>query len=322
MEDYIHYILHVTGATDVTLQEQVQELWSGYGSIYRLQLKGAQFPTAIVKMIKPPLSSSHPRGWNTSFGNKRKLKSYEIESNWYKYYNSFKSEETDFPKLYGQMTKGNLRLLIIEDLMGNGYKTKEEGLSSSEIQHVLAWLARFHAEFMRENPEHLWEVGTYWHLDTRPEELERMSDQSLKINASRFDQLLNTCKYQTIVHGDAKQANFAFRKDGNIAAYDFQYVGGGCGMKDVIYFLSSCLSSTQMYDGAMEYLDGYFSELKNALADKFTTPEIDELEKEWRSMYAVAWADFARFLDGWSPGHYKMNEYVKEQTKEAIDSIN
>ena len=33
--------------------------------------------------------------------------------------------------------------------------------------------------------------GTYWHLDTRPQELEELSDLTLKNAASRIDQKLN-----------------------------------------------------------------------------------------------------------------------------------
>ena len=43
------------------------------------------------------------------------------------------------------------------------------------------------------------------------------------------------------MHGDAKLANFLFTSDhSQVAGVDFQYVGGGCGMKDVAYLLS-CL---------------------------------------------------------------------------------
>lgn len=83
----------------------------------------------------------------------------------------------------------------------------------------------------------LWKQGTYWHLSTRPEELAKMLDSPLKQHASHIDEKLDECSFKTIVHGDAKLANFCFTKSGTkSAAVDFQYVGGGCGMKDVAYF--------------------------------------------------------------------------------------
>ena len=104
------------------------------------------------------------------------------------------------------------------------------------------WLAHFHATFMGETPDGLWEVGSYWHLDTRPDELEALDDVHLKQAAGEIDALLRAARFQTFVHGDAKLANFCFSEDGTqVAAVDFQYVGGGCGMKDVAYFIGSCL---------------------------------------------------------------------------------
>lgn len=313
MEDFIHYILHVTGARDVTLQEQIQELWSGYGQIYRLHLSGAEMPSVIVKWIKPPLSSSHPRGWNTSFGNQRKLKSYEVEANWYQNYNPHVCAAHKYPTLLGHLKKGNIRLLILEDLTCSGFTTKTSKLKMNEISSVLKWLALFHARFMEDKCDGLWEIGTYWHLDTRPEELDKMTNLELKKYAQKIDEKLTSCRFQTIVHGDAKQANFAFHKEGKVAAFDFQYVGRGCGIKDVVYFLSSCLSGEEMKEAEDRLLHIYFEELKMGLSDKYTSENIELIEKEWRCLYMYAWADFARFLDGWSPGHYKLNDYVNSQ---------
>jgi hypothetical protein len=70
-----------------------------------------------------------------------------------------------------------------------------------------------------------------------------------------------------------------------VAAVDFQYVGGGCGMKDVAYLL----------DDDRE-LDFYFSELRNRLSEDV---DADALETEWRELFPVARLDYERFLDGW-----------------------
>uniref|UniRef100_A0A3B5QII7 Uncharacterized protein n=1 Tax=Xiphophorus maculatus TaxID=8083 RepID=A0A3B5QII7_XIPMA len=83
----------------------------------------------------------------------------------------------------------------------------------TEILRVyLSWLIHFHALFLGVTPEGLWPVGTYWHLETRPDELEAMDDVELKAAASDINRVLNKCHFKTIVHGDAKLANFCFSK--------------------------------------------------------------------------------------------------------------
>ena len=57
---------------------------------------------------------------------------------------------------------------------------------------ALSWLAHFHATFMGKNPEGLWKIGTYWHLDTRPDELEALEDLSLKKAAPLIEIILLT----------------------------------------------------------------------------------------------------------------------------------
>ena len=65
-------------------------------------------------------------------------------------------------------------------------------------------LANFHAIFLSKQPLDLWTIGTYWHLDTRPEELQCLKDNDLKNAAKLIDQKLPASPFQTIVHGDAK----------------------------------------------------------------------------------------------------------------------
>ena len=116
-----------------------------------------------------------------------------------------------------------------------------------------------------------------------------MEDSWLKTNASRIDSALNNSTYRTFVHGDAKVANFCFGQNrSNVAALDFQYVGGGCGMKDVAYFISSCLESDDAAKWESQLLDTYCKELKSRVPDV----EFRKLESEWRALYPVAWADF------------------------------
>ena len=206
----------------------------------------------------------------------------------------------------------------MEDLDAAGFP--QRGLyDDSGVESCLTWLAHFHGKFLHKVPTGLWDVGTYWHLETRPDELNEMKNGDLKKYAAKIDQKLNSCKYLSIVHGDAKVANFCFSKDyRNVAAVDFQYVGGGCGMKDVAYFLGSCLDEYECERGESKYLDFYFSELKKAVAPSIN---FSELEEEWREMYSWAWTDFYRFLLGWMPTHYKIHGYTKKLSQKVLRSL-
>ena len=187
---------------------------------------------------------------------------------------------------------------------------------------VVDWLAKLHAQFLGKTPEGLWPIGTYWHLETRQDEFTAMEDSPLKANAQKIDNKLNVARYKTIVHGDAKVANFCFSKDlKQVAAVDFQYVGGGCGIKDVIYLMGSCLTDNECEKHESELLDFYFKELNQALLKSKSSIDFAELEKEWRSLYPIAWTDFTRFLLGWMPTHQKLNRYSYHLLEQTISQF-
>jgi aminoglycoside phosphotransferase (APT) family kinase protein len=122
--------------------------------------------------------------------------------------------------------------MLLEDLDSTGFPVRHSQVSIIEIKACLSWLANFHAIYMQQQPDNLWKVGTYWHLETRPDELQVLQDKPLKNAAAEIDQKLRLTPFQAFVHGDAKLANFCFAKDGkSVAAVDFQYVGGGCGCR-------------------------------------------------------------------------------------------
>ncbi|MEM7699148.1 MAG: oxidoreductase family protein, partial [Verrucomicrobiota bacterium] len=184
------------------------------------------------------------------------------------------------------------------------------------------WLANFHATFLGVEPLGLWETGTYWHLETRPDEFAALDHQLWIEAAPLLDRRLREARYQTFVHGDAKLANFCFSPDlQSVAAVDFQYVGGGCGMRDLAYFVGSCLTEDECAEAESSILELYFAELRSCLAAKNRTVEINNLEEEWRTLYPIAWADFHRFLLGWSPGHWKLHHYSESIARRAIESL-
>ena len=313
--------LAATGAKAVADTQAIQRLWSGYGTIVRCQLEGSAFGSVVVKHVHWPEEQTHPRGWNTDRSHARKVRSYQVESEWYRSYAMRCSDACRVPRCLALETHGNEVFMVLEDLNASGFSGRRNRLDRKAVESGLSWLANFHATFMHEPAKGLWNTGTYWHLETRPDELAALDHAELKAAASAIDQKLKASRFQTIVHGDAKLANFCFSDTGAVAAVDFQYVGGGCGMKDVAYFLGSCLSEDECELHEAEYLDAYFSALAYALS--VCKPHVDatKLELDWRALYPIAWTDFLRFLLGWSPGHWKIHGYSQRLAREVLENL-
>lgn len=321
--DFQETVRLATNADELFHLEDIQSLWSGYGKIMRYGLKGSNIDRVVVKHVKLPDQAHHPRGWNTDLSHQRKVKSYQVESAWYRDYGNACDESCRIPYCLALESDENEFLMVLEDLDASGYPVRKDTVSMEQMQICLTWLANFHATFMGRNPEGLWQVGTYWHLDTRPDEFAVLDDLDLKNAAEQIDERLRTARYQSFVHGDAKLANFCFSEDGTkVAAVDFQYVGGGCGMKDVVYFIGSCLHDADCERYEVELLDFYLSELRKALTSRNSSIDLDDLEQEWRELYPIAWTDFHRFLKGWSPGHWKINSYSERLAHDVITKLN
>jgi hypothetical protein len=274
------------------MKEVIQNLWKGYGELARVEKNGT---TVIVKEIEFPCAP-HPR----------KVKSYQVEMNFYQNY-SLHRKNAYTPKLFsGKLTPNGFRLEM-EDLTSQGFQAQKR-IDFSQVKLCLKWLAKFHQTYLGKEADSLWNIGTYWHLKTRPDELKKISQEDQHL-AVLIDEKLNQCPFKTIIHGDAKLSNFLLKKE-TVAAVDFQYTGGGVGVKDLAYFLSSVYDSFELFEMEEKCLSFYFNELNNK-----------DIEKEWRELYPYAWADFYRFLMGWNPKHYKMNEYIKHQYQKVCDEL-
>jgi hypothetical protein len=92
-------------------------------------------------------------------------------------------------------------------------------------------------------------------------------------------------------------------------------------MKDVAYFIGSCLDEASCESRETELLNSYFESFSSALARR--QPEVDAaaVEAEWRELFPVAWTDFHRFLKGWCPGHWKINSYSERLAREVITAL-
>ncbi|WDE99196.1 phosphotransferase [Lentisphaera profundi] len=315
-------ILRLIGLGSISSSQVIQNLWSGYGQILRINLEGSEYPSTIVKHVNPPSISNHPRGWNSDISHLRKLRSYQIELNWYKNFSSKCNDSCTVPSLISAEQSDNDFLIILQDMDAYGFPARLTNINQKAFNACLSWLANFHATFLNTPIDGLWESGCYWHLETRPQELEALDDLALKKAASAIDLELKASPFQTLVHGDAKLANFCFSEDSRkVAAVDFQYIGKGCGIKDLAYFVGSCLNEEQCESQEQDILDYYFCELRKATQKTHPQINCDDLEQDWRRLYPYAWADFHRFLKGWSPGHWKINSYSERICREVIKDL-
>ena len=345
-------ILNFTGASRFEEIEVIQTLWSGYGEIARLRLYDAAIDTVVAKTVALPKAAEHPRGWNTDRSHQRKIGSYQVECKWYTVFAAQCDASCRVPACLGALEDNDQFVMVLEDLDAAGFSGRLDYASdvSEQAMHLyvracIDWLAHFHARFLQVKPQGLWAEGSYWHLATRPDEFAALPSDNLKRYAAAIDSQLSMCRWQTLIHGDAKLANFCFadaffdsavncavnspvddvvNEAPQVAAVDFQYVGAGCGMKDLAYFISSCYEEADCERLAPKLLDDYFCALRKALeqSNKGLSPtELDDLEQEWRALYPLAWTDFYRFLKGWSPAHWKLHTYSEKIARQTLSRL-
>lgn len=316
--------------TEIVFQEEVQSLWSGYGQIIRCINKNSG-QHYIVKVVAPENASEHPRGWNTSISHERKIKSYQVEANFYQNYAHLANGSlvnqriislSRVPQLLASSSSNRFTLLVMEDLDAAGFCVRKDQADWSCLKIAIRWLAYFHARFMGSSSENLWEIGSYWHLATRQDEYRAMADSVYKTHAKDIDQALNNAKFQTLIHGDAKFENLCFHTNKqDVAAVDFQYVGSGSGVKDLAYLAGSCLKQDQLVQFDSLILNEYLKQLKQALIDNNNHLNFDALTAETQALYPLAWADFYRFLLGWNPQSWKVCDYMKYKSQLGLNNL-
>ncbi|GIQ86856.1 hypothetical protein KIPB_008783 [Kipferlia bialata] len=273
--------------------------------------------TVIVKHIQLGSVSEDEDREGASY--KRKHRSYHVETEFYRSFSSKTTPSCRVPSLLACATSDDgLEMgLVLEDLDSAGFSARRYRMGVADIRACLRWLASFHATFLGVQPGDLWETGTYWHLGTRyilyislSPSLPLSLSLSPSLSPSRMDEyramprgrLKNQAhKHQTLVHGDAKPANFCFA-DGTgpegVAAVDFQYVGKGVGVRDVAYLLYREGDS----ETEAGYLSDYFQYLRGCIMERHGVKGAtlaEEVVAEWTSLYPVAVDDFDRFYAGW-----------------------
>ena len=305
----------------IAIGEILTSLWSGCGQIVKCQLDEQ---ACVIKAIKVPDHINHPKIKQSSFALNRKRDSYHVEYTFYQQFSHKLPKQAAAIECIKAINKGDEFALVFKDFSKLGYTQA----TTENIKAILKWLGQFHAFHL--NAFHLntkfdglWPQGSYWHLDTRPDEFNNLPEKSdIKQAATQLNNALKQCDYQTLIHGDAKLANFAANSQGHILGYDFQYVGAGVGVVDVMYFMTSCMDDSELHKHAQTYLDYYFSQFKNALSHYQPAVNADDVIAQWAHLWPVAWADFYRFLLGWSPEHKKINGYMQAQVNNWLASNN
>ena len=244
-------VAEATGATASRRVERIQSVWGGYGELARYVLSDGPASSVVVKHVQPVDGSG--------VSHRRKLGSYDVEATWYRDWACGLPPGCRTARAFLADRFEGGWLFVFEDLDAAGFRARVRSPQGAQRRACLEWLATFHAHHLGRRPDGPQPLGTYWHLETRPDELAAMRPGPLRDAASTIDARLRGARFQTLVHGDAKPANFCFRPDGEaVAAVDFQYVGGGCGIRDVAYFLQ----------GEGEHasaLETYFEALRAAL---------------------------------------------------------
>ncbi|KTF16725.1 kinase [Pseudoalteromonas sp. H105] len=298
----------------VCIGETITSLWSGCGEIVRCSLDDKP---CVLKAINVPDHINHPRITQSAVAIDRKKHSYHVEYSWYRRYSDTLPLQCRALTCFNTLKKDQNYVLVFADFTQQGFTPAVP--CDEHILSIVKWLAYFHAYHLNNNGDELWNEGNYWHLSTRPDEYANMPNGELKQLAHRVENKLNTCEYNTLIHGDAKLANFAINSQTlDVLGYDFQYVGKGVGIVDLMYFLGSCLDEHALLTLTDKYLDAYYSFLSCAIKHFNIPCDAQSVITQWQALWPYAWTDFYRFLAGWSPAHGKINAYMLKQYDTVI----
>lgn len=239
-------------AVEDVAYKSVCRLWEGMGHIYEVsfvttgrRIIGPRRPHRfIVKSVVPPPPSRPGRG--RCYGDERKARSYVIESNFYMHLapSLLLGDDGDGMRMpvpyHVEHDVDNDRVLICMSVL-DGLPSRY-GLDDIDVKSVLRWLSKFHSRTWHAKLDHdmliangiVQPIGSYWHLETRPDEHGNMSNKGwegrLKMAAWAIHERLRRDDMQCFIHGDVKDANMHFANDDDgggrvVGMYDFQYCG-------------------------------------------------------------------------------------------------
>jgi len=124
-DNFQEVVLQATGADALYHIEDIQSLWSGYGKIMRYGLRGADRDRVVVKHVKLPDQHHHPRGWNTDRSHQRKIRSYQVETAWYRDWAPACDARCRVPACLALEADADEFLMVFEDLDASGFPLRK-----------------------------------------------------------------------------------------------------------------------------------------------------------------------------------------------------
>lgn len=289
-------------------------LWAGAGYIYQLSYadddnNDSSSFSVIVKHIQSFSSRHHQQ----CISDQRKAKSYHMEAQFYKHVATELLENTSIilPRPYlveeNQDTATTTTTTINngdqeEIIIAMSYLQPTGKFTNLNEHAVMDWLATFHAYFWDKTSELVEQgivhpIGSYWYLETRMIEYDNIEQRSwhkrLKQAARSIDQCMERDPMQSVIHGDAKDANIVTMTNTAIGMYDFQYCGKSPPTRDVAYFLTSSAE-----DAENEELIRYYYDKLCSLLKKDGSSYIPSWS-HFKDSLDLAFCDYYRFMAGW-----------------------
>ena len=287
--------------------KSIASLWAGMGNVYRLTIARSGGPpiAIIAKRVELPARCD-------SIGDQRKKDSYDVEAAFYAKGHAEKliaaGAIVPFP-LHVEASGGSGVTICQTQLDG-------KGSHHGENEAFVGWLATLHATYWGHTradaacgpSKGLQAQGCYWHLDTRPDEHQRMGSSGwmgrLKLAARAIDERLKRDPIQSVCHGDAKGANILYstsEADGKAVplVYDFQYCGKACAAKDLAYFFNVEAG----HSDEAQLLGLYHRELSRRLQEQGDAPPTLEALQSSLELALCDWRRFSEIgLGGWGDG--------------------
>lgn len=266
-----------------------------------------------VTIIAKRISCPNPR----TFGDKRKASSYHVEARWYEAHANDPALSPiccrgllSHPQNLDDENDCGIITILMTPLPRPTLHTMRGQVAAAAVRSVARLHARYWGRFSADEAvcRGLAQQGTYWYLDTRPDELDAMSnmglDGRLKRAAKTIDFALKEHQYQTIVHGDLKACNMSLAEDDSyVTLVDFQYCGKACPAKDLAYLFVCGMDIDDDFEERQEeeFLRLYIKELQRNGVGKSggdrdaPLPTLEVLT----DALDLAYCDLYRWMCGW-----------------------